>query len=652
MTPCVLIVDDSLTVRMDLQEAFEAAGLHTIPCATAAQARAALARERVDAVVLDVLLPDADGVEFAAELRASPGSATTAILMLSTEAEVKDRIRGVHGGADEYVGKPYDANYVVAKARQLLGTRDPHRATVLVIDDSPTARAALRDALEGAGYAVTTAVDGEDGLRLAAAVRPVAVIVDGTLPGIDGTTVIRRLRLDVALRDTPCLLLTASTERDAESQVLDAGADAFIRKEEDVSFVLAKLAAVLRQTPGAAPEEVTRSMHSPIKVLAVDDSLTYLQSIGGSLREEGYEVVLARSGEEALDLLAIQTVDCILLDLLMPGIDGRETCQRIKAAPAVRDIPLIMMTALDDTNAMLDGLSAGADDYIQKAADPKILKARVRAQIRRKRFQDENRRIRDQLVRKEVEAAEARAARTFAETRAALADELEWKNQELEAFGYSVSHDLRNPLNIVDALADLLLEDYAGVLDDTGRHHLHRIRAATAHMTDLIDALLRLSHASRSDLTRDLVDLSALAREVSDELRRSEPARAVTFEIEEHLILNADPDMMRVLLENLLGNAWKFTRRTAVALIEVGSRRVAGVTAYVVRDNGAGFGTANPEDLFRPFGRAHSERDFPGTGIGLATVSRIVERHAGRIWAEGAVGEGAAFYFTIPHADR
>ncbi|MEN3306415.1 MAG: two-component system, NtrC family, sensor kinase [Micromonosporaceae bacterium] len=647
MTPCVLIVDDSLTVRMDLREAFEAAGLRPVPCATATEARLALAREHVDVVVLDVMLPDADGVEFAAELRARPDTATTVILMLSTEADVKDRIRGVHGGADEYVGKPYDAHYVVAKARQLLGSRDPRAATVLVIDDSPTARETLRDTLTDAGYTVATAADGEEGLRLAAALRPVAVVVDGSLPGIDGTTVIRRLRLDAALRDVPCLLLTASTERDAELQVLDAGADAFIRKEDDLALVLAKLAAILRQSTGAVTEDDARSLHSPTKILAVDDSLTYLQGIGGSLREDGYEVVLAHSGEEALDLLAAQTVDCILLDLLMPGIDGHETCQRIKATPAVRDIPLIMMTALDDTNAMLDGLSAGADDYIQKTADPTILKARVRAQIRRKQFQDENRRIRDQLVHKEIEAAQARAAHAVAEARAALADELEWKNRELEAFGYSVSHDLRNPLNIVDALVNLLIEDYAGILDATARHHLDRIRAAAARMSDLINALLRLSQASRAELTREPFDLAEIARDVTEELRSAQPHRTADFRIEQHLLVHADPHLVRILLDNLLGNAWKFTMRTAEALIEVGAQYTAGGTAYFIRDNGAGFNHHNPDELFHPFGRAHSDSDFPGTGIGLATVNRIIERHQGRIWAEGAPGAGATFYFTL-----
>jgi len=411
VTDTVLIVDDSLTVRMDLNEVFAAAGFRPVPCATAAEAREALARMRVGVVVLDVLLPDADGIEFLKEFRASPEGASAIVLLLSTEAEVKDRIRGLQTGADEYVGKPYDATYVVAKARELLrerragGMRD--EAKILVIDASATFREELRGALETEGYAVITAVSGEEGLRVAADERPSAIIVDGTLPGIDGATVIRRLRLDAALRGVPCVLLTAAENKGAELFALDAGADAFVRKDEEISVILARLAAVLRQTGKPLTGE-PRSLLGPKRILAVDDSLTYLHELEAALQGEGYDVVLAHSGEEALDLLAVQLVDCILLDLLMPGLSGQETCRRIKSAAVVRDIPLIMLTALEDREAMIAGLGAGADDYISKSGEFDVLKARVRAQIRRKQFEDENRRIRDELMRKELEAAEAK----------------------------------------------------------------------------------------------------------------------------------------------------------------------------------------------------------------------------------------------------
>jgi DNA-binding response OmpR family regulator len=650
MDETVLIVDDSLTVRMDLAQAFAGAGFRTLPCGTAAEARRALEAEYVQVVILDVLLPDGDGIALLGDLRASPKNATAAVLMLSTEAEVKDRIRGLQTGADEYVGKPYDADYVVAKARDLLRARnapDFHATTILVIDDSSTFRDELRRAFEGAGYRVLAASSGEEGLRIAARERPGAIVVDGVLPGIDGPTVIRRIRLDAALRGAACLLLTGSEDRGAELRALDAGADAFVRKEEDITVILAKVAAVLRST-SLRPATETTSLLGPKKILAVDDSTTYLHVLAETLRSEGYDVILGRSGEEALDLLSVESVDCILLDVVMPGLGGHETCRRLKAAPMMRDVPLIMLTALEDRDAMVQALSAGADDYIPKSSDVEVLKARVRAQLRRKQFEDENRRIREELLRKELEATEARAARELAQARAALIQELERNNRELESFSYSVSHDLRAPLRSIDGFSQALLEDQFDKLDMKGQDYLHRVRAAAQRMAELIDDLLALARVSRAELRLEQVDLSALSREVATELQRQEPDRTVEVTIPAGISAQADRRLMKIVLENLLGNAWKFTSRTQVPRIEVGLATSADETAYLVRDNGAGFSMSYAQKLFRPFQRLHSEAEFAGTGIGLATVQRIIDRHGGRAWAEGAVNAGATIFFTLP----
>lgn len=650
----VLIVDDSLTVRMDLAEAFEAAGFRAVCCDTIAQARNALARESNDVAVLDVLLPDGDGIDLLREIRASPATAAVPVLILSSEAEVSDRIRGLRTGASEYVGKPYDASYVVARAKQLLrmeaGDTGGEQTIVLVIDDSATFREHLVEALMDAGYLPLAASTGEQGLQVAADRRPGAIIVDGMLPGIDGATVIRHIRLDAALRDTPCLLLTASEDRSAELRALDAGADAFVHKGGDLELVLAKLAATLRGT--VAVHANTASLASPKKILAVDDSTTYLQELADTLREDGYDVVLARSGEEALALLAIQPVDCILLDLLMPGLDGQETCRRIKAAPVVRDIPLIMLTAMEERAAMLEGLGAGADDYIAKSSEFTVLKARLRAQLRRKQFEDENRGIRDKLMRTELEAAEARAAHELARARAILVEELERKNAELEAFSYSVSHDLRAPLSAIAGFGTVLARDYSGLLDDRGRHYLGRMAAAASHMSELIDDLLQLAQVGRADLRREEVDLSALAHRVTAELKQRDPDRSVEVFIETALMGAADENLMAIVLENLLGNAWKFTAKTHAAQIRFERHGLPHSHVYVVRDNGAGFDMAYRDKLFRPFQRLHSEPDFPGTGIGLATVQRIIDRHSGRVWAQGSPGNGAAFFFTVGDTPR
>jgi len=651
MSGTVLIVDDSLTVRMNLMEILEAADLPATACANLADARAALAQAQFSLVILDVLLPDGDGIELLEEIRGAPSGSGTAVMLLSSEAEIRDRIRGLTRGADDYVGKPYEPGYVVTRARELVRRHAAPpsastRETILLIDASVTFREALKAVLESADYDVILAGTGEEGLRIASDRRPSAVIVDGVLPGIDGAAVIRRIRFDAALRRLPCLLLTASEEGGAEVRALDAGADAFVRKEEDVTVVLARLNAMLRSA-GAPAAQSSKSLLGPKKILAVDDSETYLRGLADALRADEYEVVLARSGEEALELLAVQPVDCILLDLIMPGIGGQETCRRVKSVPVMRDIPVVMLTAVDDRDSMIQGLGAGADDYIAKSSDFDLLHARVLAQIRRKQFEDENRLIREQLLRTEMEAMEAQTARRIAEARAALVEELEMKNRELEAFSYSVAHDLRAPLRSIDGFSQALLEDCGDRLDDIGKQHLRYVRESAQDMAVLIDGLLSLSRVTRTELRHEPVDLARLARAVFTQLRKIAPDRIVTTLVAEALAVEGDPALLRQVLENLIGNAWKFTGGGNAATIEFGVLEGSQPPTYFVRDNGAGFDMAYVGKLFGVFQRLHSTQEFEGTGIGLATVQRIVARHGGRVWAEGAVGRGATFYFTL-----
>lgn len=666
MNETILVVDDSLTVRMDLSDAFEAVGLSTLLCADLSSARAALVQTPVGLIILDINLPDGDGVDFLQEILASPHTADTPVLMLSSEADVKDRIRGLATGATEYVGKPYDSGYVVARARQLL-RRDGEAASamsILVIDDSATVREEICKALEDAGYLVMSATNGRDGLQVAADRRPSAIVVDGVMPGMDGATVIRRIRLDAALRDTPCVLLTASEDSGGELYALDAGADAFVRKDDGIELILARIAAVLRRVANAAQER-TASLFGPKKILAVDDSETYLQILAEQLHGEGYDVLLAHSGEEALEMVAVQPVDCILLDLMMPGMGGRETCRRLKNYKVIRDIPVIMLTAVEDHDSMIDALTLGADDFIQKSSEFEVLKARLLAQIRRKQFEDEYRRTQMLLQHTELEASEMRAAQKLAETKTVLLEELERKNKELEAFSYSVSHDLRAPLRAIDGYSNMLLDGYLDKLDDEGQRYLGRIQAGAQRMTQMIDALLTLSRVTRSALNRETVNLSNLAREIVTELQTHDPQRQFELYIASDMIVQGDANLLRNVLDNLLGNAWKYSSKREVAIIEFGridgkdiraagdaprSTRQSSPDVYYIRDNGAGFDMEYANKLFAPFQRLHNNNDFPGTGIGLATVQRIIDRHGGRIWVEAAVNKGATFFFTLEGA--
>ena len=220
-------------------------------------------------------------------------------------------------------------------------------------------------------------------------------------------------------------------------------------------------------------------------------------------------------------------------------------------------------------------------------------------------------------------------------------------NKELEAFSYSVSHDLRAPLRAIDGFSLALIEDYGGTIDAGGQDSLRRVRAAAVRMGELIDALLQLSRLSRAPLERVNVDLTALAQAMAQELRDADPDRPAEFVIAPHMTANADLRLIRVVLDNLMRNAWKFTRGREPARIEVGVLPEGAGQAYFVRDNGAGFDMKYVDKLFGAFQRLHRREEFEGTGIGLATVQRIIHRHGGRAWAEGVVGQGAAFYFTL-----
>ena len=316
----------------------------------------------------------------------------------------------------------------------------------------------------------------------------------------------------------------------------------------------------------------------------------------------------------------------IALDLWADPRDREREISPPRTDGAVRDLELDFRVR---SGARLRCLVAGAD--IEVDAEPHVLTVL--------RDVTERRRAEEEVLRLNAELEQRVAARTA---------ELEAANAELESFAYSVSHDLRAPLRALDGFSQILLDDYGERLDDEGRSHLERIRAADQHMGALIDALLELSRLSRGELSRERLDISALARGVATELAEAAPGRAVEVAIADGLEAEADRDLVRALLANLLGNAWKFTARHEAARIEVGAEDAGGERAFYVRDDGAGFDMAYADKLFGAFQRLHSPGEFEGLGIGLATVQRIVRRHGGRVWAEGAVEKGATFWFTLP----
>jgi PAS domain S-box-containing protein len=226
--------------------------------------------------------------------------------------------------------------------------------------------------------------------------------------------------------------------------------------------------------------------------------------------------------------------------------------------------------------------------------------------------------------------------------------QLQAVNKELEAFSYSVSHDLRAPLRTIDGFSQAIMEDYADRLDEDGKRYLQRVREGSQQMAQLIDDMLTLSRLTRGEVRKEAVDMSSTARKISADLQAQDPHRNVDFIIREGMVVQADKRLIQAVLQNLIGNAWKFTSNHPAALIEFGQIEKDGMPIYFVRDNGAGFDMAYADKLFGAFQRLHDTAEFPGTGIGLATVQRVIHRHGGEIWAEGAVEKGATFYFTLP----
>ena len=376
----------------------------------------------------------------------------------------------------------------------------------------------------------------------------------------------------------------------------------------------------------------TASVETKVDILLVDDDASKRFALKAVLSPLGQNVVEAASGPDALRQLLRQDFAVILLDVRMPGMDGFEAAQLIRQRPRSELTPIIFVTALDRAETdMSRGYDLGAVDFVFAPVVPAIMRAKVSVFVELYRAQQELRRYRTQLERLVQERTTALTA----------------MNRELEAFSYSVSHDLRAPLLAFNGLNQSLLEDYGDALDPRAKDHLQRMRRESDRITSVFDGLQTLFRLTSGEIHREQCDISAVAAEIVEELRAAGPERNVEVAIAGGISASADPRLARILLANLIGNAWKFTARQPVARVEIGIEIVDGDTRMFVRDNGVGFDMIYAHKLFGAFQRLHSQSEFPGAGIGLATVRRIVNRHGGRAWAEGAVGEGASFYFVF-----
>ncbi len=421
---------------------------------------------------------------------------------------------------------------------------------------------------------------------------------------------------------------------------------------------------------------ITPSSHAgpPVEILVAEDSLTQARRLQHVLEQQGYHVTHAANGRLALEEARRIRPTLIISDVVMPEMDGYELCCHVKSESGLGDVPVILVTTLSDPQDVIRGLECRADNFILKPYDESHLLGRIQyvlinRRVRqtepagmgveiffngRKHFITADRlqilnlllSTYDAAIQRNKELAQAK------DELHRLNRSLEDANKELEAFSYSVSHDLRAPLRAVDGFSDILARKFSGQMPAEAQQLLTKVSASARHMGQLIDDLLQFSRLGRQPLSKRPVNISVLVQSVLEDLRKDQGDRRIEVNVQTLPDCVGDKTLLKQAFVNLLSNAFKYTRKQDNAAIEMGCRREAGENVYFIRDNGAGFDMKYATKLFGVFQRFHRAEEFEGTGVGLSIVQRIIQRHGGRVWAEAAVGKGAAFYFTLEEANQ
>lgn len=388
-------------------------------------------------------------------------------------------------------------------------------------------------------------------------------------------------------------------------------------------------------------------------MLLVDDREENLLALEAILRNKShYQFVKARSGREALKhLLDDQDFCLIIMDVMMPLMDGFETAELIYSRQKLQHIPIIFLTALDIEENIYRGYKTGAIDYISKPFVPEILRAKVDAfvelSIKSKKLiaQEEKLREINKSLEKEIQERKQSEEQVKLLNRS-LEQRLE-ELQSLDAFAYSVSHDLMSPVNNINGLTSLLIRRHGGNLNDSGVKLLNLILDSTKKMSELIKSLLLFSRNANADLNKTTLIMNEMVRGVINEVSAYKPLERFEVKIGNLPNIEGDGNMIKQVWVNFISNAIKYSEKCEKPCIEIGANQKEGSVTFFVKDNGAGFDMKNYDKLFGVFQRLHSSKEFEGTGVGLAIVKRIVERHGGKVWAESAPMEGATFYFSV-----
>jgi len=404
-------------------------------------------------------------------------------------------------------------------------------------------------------------------------------------------------------------------------------------------------------------------------VLAVEDSLVQAKRLEFFFKKHNISYKIFPNAEEAYDAAINSVPKLIISDIIMPGMNGYEFCRTIKSNPTLSDVPVILLTSLQDPDDIIRGLQANADNFITKPYDENNLLTRIYHLLENKSIRDncsggENIDINFRGNKYVITSSKRQilelllsvydTAVKHNEELIAIKSELEKSNEDilqankdLDAFSRTVSHDLKSPLSIIIGFINVILDNPDSKINDEERYYLKLINKSSLGMSQLIKDLLAFSQSKTVEVMKEDVNLFSIANELIETITIRYPDKIFELTIEPDLKTKADPKMIRVLLDNLLSNAFKYSSKQEKPVIYFGRKEYYGKDLYYVKDNGVGFDMSRADSLFHPFVRFHSGEEFSGTGVGLSTVKRIVEKHGGHIWAESEVGKGSTFYFTL-----
>lgn len=404
-------------------------------------------------------------------------------------------------------------------------------------------------------------------------------------------------------------------------------------------------------------------------ILAAEDSMVQAKKLIHLFELHKLKYKIVKNGAEGIEEAKKEKPVIVISDIVMPVMDGYEFCTKIKSDEKLKDVPVVLLTSLSDPLDIIKGLQAGADNFITKPYEEAFLMARINYLLANKNYRkmggadpgidivfqkqrfhinSDKKQILDLLL-SVYEAAVSRNSQLIDAQKQlqVLNENLRSANEELESFAHTVSHDLRSPLNGIKGFADLIQLDFGDSLGPDAQEYIDYIIKSAQNMGQLIDDLLQFSRSNRAEIIPEQVDLSAMAREIIADLRTANYPGKYHIEIENGLVVYADPKMMHVVLTNLLSNALKYSQKAENPEVTFASITQNHQKIYYVRDNGAGFDMMKADALFKPFIRLHANSEFQGTGVGLSTVKRMIERHNGSIWFESEPQKGAIFFFTL-----